>query len=586
FGRIPYQFDRGVLSLLDSSGKMPSGILNGNINQYGDFDQCLNIHIKHDSKLYPEMKNQLIGKYCLALLDVDLRNSNRKTLKHLDDLIFSYRHISGTVNDTGHRISRFTTINWGFCIPSSCTAQDLSDSLINNLKTKLMDTGINFKIKVNPNMCYIKDYLPISIETKLTIIFFVSLLALVIIGTWIDKKQRSVFKGKILSILKAFSLQKNVKTLLCKDKSTDDIPYLHGIRALNALALVIFHKSAALAFRPFINRTSMIESHAMSWSVIGRTAIIYTDTFILLSGLLTSYSILRELDRKRKINIWKKYLMRYIRFTPNMLAIILFCTYIMIHLGSGPQWNLVVKHHSDMCQENMWKNFLYIHNYYGFEKMCLTHTHQLAIDMQLYIIAPIFIYLLWRNRQLGLILTVAIILLSTILRFVVTYNKNLSTVIFFGAKVSQLFDTANLSYTLPTHRVSVYLIGILVGYMLQQKNTSITLNKVETLLGWSIAILLALISMCGPYHMSFPDYKYNPTHAALYNALSPITWGSFISLGIFLGSNGYAEFLSWRGFKVFSQISYAVYLTQFPIFFYNVGIQRAPIYYTPSLLYR
>jgi hypothetical protein len=57
------------------------------------------------------------------------------------------------------------------------------------------------------------------------------------------------------------------------------------------------------------------------------------------------------------------------RFTPNMLAIILFCTYIMVHLGSGPQWNLVVKHHSDMCQENMWKNFLYIHNYFGFQKM-------------------------------------------------------------------------------------------------------------------------------------------------------------------------------------------------------------------------
>jgi hypothetical protein len=30
----------------------------------------------------------------------------------------------------------------------------------------------------------------------------------------------------------------------------------------------------------------------------------------------------------------------------------------------------------------------------------------------------------------------------------------------------------------------------------------------------------------------------------------------------------------WRGFQVFTKISYAVYLTQFPVYFYNVGTAR------------
>lgn len=38
--------------------------------------------------------------------------------------------------------------------------------------------------------------------------------------------------------------------------------------------------------------------------------------------------------------------------------------------------------------------------------------------------------------------------------------------------------------------------------------------------------------------------------------------------------------LSWRGFQVFTRISYSFYLTQFPVFFYNVGQTRSSEYYT------
>lgn len=47
--------------------------------------------------------------------------------------------------------------------------------------------------------------------------------------------------------------------------------------------------------------------------MIGRSAIIYTDTFIMMSGLLASYSMVKEFDQKKKISFKDKILSRYIR---------------------------------------------------------------------------------------------------------------------------------------------------------------------------------------------------------------------------------------------------------------------------------
>lgn len=41
----------------------------------------------------------------------------------------------------------------------------------------------------------------------------------------------------------------------------------------------------------------------------------------------------------------------------------------------------------------------------------------------------------------------------------------------------------------------------------------------------------------------------------------------------FLGWFG--KFLAWKGFLITTKLSYAIYLTQFPIFFYNVGSIRS-----------
>nr|CAD7256297.1 unnamed protein product [Timema shepardi] len=579
------QFQLWALKMHDSSAKVPSGLLNGNVNQYGDYDQCLEVGTEPDHPVQ--------GKYCLAYLDLDLKSTAAavpETVKEVNTLLHSYHAMRSQFHDPGHRIPRFSAINWAFCLPSTCTAEDLQQSLQEAFEPYNNHTELALKVKVDPAMCYTRQGQPVTFTALCAILFFVAIIAATVIGTFRDYCNVSQTEDSTFwKLVKCFSLRRNWKTLSNTKSSPDDVKSVHGLRAINALALIMFHKSAAFQFNPYTNRTAMQWSLSLAWSIIGRTSIIYTDSFIMFSGLLTSYSFLKDLERNKCLNVWEKYLSRYIRFTPNLLAIILFCTYVMTHLGSGPQWNLVVQHHADICQETMWRNFLYIHNYFGFQNMCLTHTHQLGIDMQLFLISPLVVYLLWKIRWLGVLLILTVCWWSTALRYTVTYNNHLSTVVYFGVPVAKLFDTANLSYILPTHRATIYLIGVLVGYWLRNMR-KIHLNKMAVGVGWTVAIALALLAMCGPYHMARLHYSYNPEDAALYNAWSPIVWSGFLIWVIFATEQGYGgvvgDLLRWKGFVVFTRVAYAVYLTQFPIFFYNVGTTRHSHYYRPYMLVR
>lgn len=73
----------------DSTAKIPSGILNGNLNQYGDFDKCL-------STLAPD--NQYQGQYCLAYLQPRAIEHNA-FLEYLRLQIHSWEAFKNDIDD-------------------------------------------------------------------------------------------------------------------------------------------------------------------------------------------------------------------------------------------------------------------------------------------------------------------------------------------------------------------------------------------------------------------------------------------------------------------------------------------------------
>lgn len=87
--------------MLDSSAKIPSGVLSGNVNQFGDFDQCLQVQEPAASgRNRHHHQKDIQGKYCLAYLQPTLPEDNRfATLKHLYDRVQSHGAFRSNFDD-------------------------------------------------------------------------------------------------------------------------------------------------------------------------------------------------------------------------------------------------------------------------------------------------------------------------------------------------------------------------------------------------------------------------------------------------------------------------------------------------------
>ncbi|XP_059060067.1 nose resistant to fluoxetine protein 6-like [Achroia grisella] len=555
-----------ALKMFDATAKPPSGILSGNGNQYGDFDECLSVD------------GSVRGKYCLASLEISF---NDLKYNHIDSLIHSGHYIRSNVTDMGHRVPRYSSLLWGVCIPSSCSSFDLEEEL----SQRLADLGMT--VKVHNTMCTVKNRnRPYSFGKTLSITFFLAVILLLSLGTMLDDGKEGTTNFE--KLLNAFSLKRNFKKVFDLSDAPTRVKGVDAFRGINAFALLIAHKSMAMAHNPYVNKVEYSAVFGMPWAVIGRSAILYTDSFLYLSGFLNAHNLLQDLERKGTIDVKNRLIGRWFRLFPLFLSLMLFCTYILPDVNNGPQWNLVVEEHSRVCEKTMWKSFLFIHNYFGFEEMCLTHTHQLGMDMQLYVATLPLMLVLVRSRTLGLSLILAVAVASTVLRYLAVHWYQISMFVYYGISVQKLLDAARYSYILPTHRATIYLIGVAMAYFMRTKKLNFVLSNTQVRLLWAACFALAAFTIVSPYEMGLEGYQYEPEQAASFATYSPILWGLFMCMAHWAICNNYAglgtAIIELPVFKFFNKISYGVYLTQFPIFFYNVGVQRHAEYYSPILL--
>ncbi|XP_033217201.1 uncharacterized protein LOC117172978 isoform X2 [Belonocnema kinseyi] len=568
-------FKLWALQMLDSSGKIPSSLLRGNVNQLGDFDQCLGIstRVKVD-----KITVKVQGKYCLATVDLHAAHSDMKLPVNLME---SRRFIRGTMRDPGHFIPRFTTLNWALCLPAACSAADARRSIENSLLPYNVTSGIEFSINVDPEMCYVRQRPQTYTKETIGVLYlYVTILCLVMIATVRDCISSVQDKGNYSErIIMSFSLKRTMKSLFWKYScGSGEITCIHGIRSLATIALYIAHKLIPLSSIPYSNRIALTEVANTPISSILRVSLVYTDSFLLLSGVLTAYNMAKERKIHGEIRWFCRIIARFIRLTPALIAIIFWYAFVMEHIGTGPQWNSAIKANADICKKNAWTNLLYIQNFFPFEEMCATHTHQLALDMQLSLIVPMLVFFLEIKPVIGILLIFFLLQLSATLRYLSTVNNNLSLVIFHGMTLKRLYKTANLTYILPLHRATPYLFGVGLGVLMNYTGRSIKLHKVFSILGWLIASALGSWSLFSPWKYARRDFTYDVEEAAYYAVISPVFSALALSWVIFacFTDHGGAvnKILSNYWLVVFSRISYAIYLSQFAVFFYNIGTTR------------
>ncbi|XP_011298799.1 uncharacterized protein [Fopius arisanus] len=564
-----------ALQMLDSSGKMPSGLLRGNANQFGDFDQCLGVSSK--IRLDDKQTLRIQGKYCLASVDIQAITPETKVPVHL---MQSRGFLRGSMKDSGHFVPKFTTINWALCIPSGCSAGDARSAVEAGLARINETSGVKFIVDVNPNMCYIQEKSSsFSKETIGVLYFYAMIFCLVLIATvrdYIVVSEKASYSERIIM---SFSLRRTLKSLTKPiSLHSGEISCIHGIRALASIALYVGHKMIPTVGMPYTNRIVLTEIANNPVSSVLRVSLVYTDSFLLLSGVLSAFHMARESSTLGEIRWFCRFIARIIRLTPSLLVVIFWYAYVMEHTGSGPQWNNIITTNADLCKKNSWTNFLYIQNFFPFEEMCATHTHQLALDMQLSLLSPALVFFLLVKPIIGILLIFFFLQVSATMRYFVTTNNNLSLVIFHGMTAKHLYKTANLTYALPLHRATPYLFGVSLGVLLQYTGKNIKIYRIFVILGWMAAAFLGSWSLFSPWRTARRDYVYNVEESAHYAVIGPVSWAlaiCWIIFACFTGHGGFVnKFLSNYWLVLFSRISYSVYLTQFAVFFYNVATTR------------
>jgi hypothetical protein len=232
--------------------------------------------------------------------------------------------------------------------------------------------------------------------------------------------------------LTAFSLNKNFRDLVSMEPIKNDIPILHGIRFINMVIIFIAHTGVERQHNPIMNRNEMGFLVRQPWTAIFRAGLINTDVFMMLSGMLVSYSFIGKFQRRQNINVINEIFVRYVRIVAPMTVMIIFITFIMPHLNNGPQWNTVITSQSEICKTTWWKSILLIQNWFGIESMCMFQTHHIASDFQLFLTTPFLIMLLYKRPKIGSVVIFSLAIASTIKSFYVTYIGELTMFCLFG----------------------------------------------------------------------------------------------------------------------------------------------------------
>ncbi|GLV35421.1 uncharacterized protein CBL_01429 [Carabus blaptoides fortunei] len=549
-----------MLQYADASAKIPSGMMSGNLMDFGAFDQCLALDQTVDDTRYR-------GKYCIMKVPIP------PELLNMGDIIpQSVGDDQNKINDVENRALMSTLdtgelgLLLGWCIPDNCAPENVT-----NYITQLLQLTPLENMTIYPyfgGMCQTKEDIEKEASTFSpaylgTIGFLGAILCIMVLSTIYDIYVRYRKQKPAHIILTAFSVRTNGEKLLAISHNPDQLPSLHGIRFLSMMWVLCGHRFGTGLNEPNINLIYFGKWKLNAWNMYVLNATVSVDTFFFLSGFLVAYGFLLSKAKGVRFNVIIYWIHRYIRLTPALGVVILVVASILNRLGSGPFWPMVPLALQDSCKKYWWPDLLYIQNYYHVEEMCLGHTWYLAIDFQLFILSPIILIPLWRWPKYTLYASVALVFGCIVSGFVVTYHFDLTANIIANG-VDTNYTT---KYYFATHtRYGPWLIGLMMGYYIfklkERNDTHYKLHPSQVVAGWSVCLALLLTVLYAPHNTLF---EHDRLADAFFNGLHRHVWALGLCWVVYACTQGYGgpvnSFLSWSLFQVLGRFTYTMYLT-------------------------
>ncbi|XP_031625866.1 nose resistant to fluoxetine protein 6-like [Contarinia nasturtii] len=516
-----------AFEVVDAWGKIPSGVLSGNYYDAGAFSQCFNI--KRNGELF---KTQ----YCMGNLVFDLEKYSKKIP------LFTHE-------------SSFT---FGVCLPAACSL-NLIEASFNNLIRKTDNNDVSV-VLLNNTCLFEESASKINILDKIALGLIGIILSMVFVSTGYDIFY-TVSKYKKSPTLLVFSVYTNgLKLLSCKEaKTPDTIECLHGIRSISAQWVVLFHLIYKLCLPPFNFYDIYFKLVPKYYGNIIFSAMFGVDTFFVMSGLLSSIALFKQLEKNGKFKVMRLYLYRYFRLTPMLGVTVLISMTLLRFLITGPYWNNLHEQFRVPCGQYWWSVLLHTQNYVNPNAVCSDYSWSISVEMQLYLFAPFIVYSIHRFKFKAVCIW-SLVALCCIGFTVITYA------------IHDLNTWSDISYFslvyVPTHiRYSPYLIGVIVGYgFFKARTQSIHIPKMLNLGAWTVSLSAMMMVMLPIMQINtkLTSFKYG-----LYFGLGRIIWSIALCYIIFACAHNYGGrinwFLSHPWWQPLSRLSFAIYLLHIPI---------------------
>ncbi|RUS73916.1 hypothetical protein EGW08_018321 [Elysia chlorotica] len=381
-------------------------------------------------------------------------------------------------------------------------------------------------------------------------------------------EQDGGISGIVIRAVLVFSIYTNGRKLLDTKEGASSIRCLHGIRFFSMAWVLLSH-----FFTFGAQSASNAYSKASVWNdrwtfLVVNNASVTVDTFFVMSGLLVSFSTLRQLKSKGwKINWVRFYVHRYWRLTPTYMMVLLLTLGLQQYCGEGPKWPSVSPSDKRNCEKYWWTNLLYINNFWHFEDNCMAPTWYLAVDMQFYLISPILLLALYFHKRLGLLLCCASILVSALIAGGLSIDERWPAGYISMLNPRWKYYYLHYYYT-PWCRFGPFGIGILTGFALLELpdllSNKLRMTRSLAMTGWLMAAATALAVVFGLDTKLIADDELSVPAAAAYNAFGRNAWAISVAWVILACSSGWGgfvnTFLSWPPFVLLSRLGYMAYL--------------------------
>ncbi|KAG5678859.1 hypothetical protein PVAND_008490 [Polypedilum vanderplanki] len=280
FDQALSKHEKWAIELFDAWTKLQSGIVSGNVNDFGHFDQCVKFrHESDDTKV-----EKIQGKHCMIFYRA-LENAT----EHESDRKFDWREIVKLMRERSLRLGA------GVCLPSTCSAAKIRH-YVN--ETVLSSSDLVITNDYDQSIfCSTNDSIPFETIDVVAIVIL-SIFALLLLSSTLYEILMIQRNQRPHELFSAFSVYKNGKKLfdMKRGQSTSIIHCLPGLRTLS-----MFHIMSSLWKQrgiPIIN-TNVFSSVDGEWNLKYWASIltifhIAVDLFLVIGGCLLARSTMGQ----------------------------------------------------------------------------------------------------------------------------------------------------------------------------------------------------------------------------------------------------------------------------------------------------